>query len=137
MNISTIGTLYTIGYAHPDAARSLAHLMGNPHTMLLDIRYAPRSRWHPAWNRPALEQAYGARYLWEQRLGNVNYRDREQGIALAEGHQEAVRAVAELVRSGRNLILLCACKDPRTCHRTLVAKLIQDALDADHQEGAP
>ncbi len=126
--MTSIGTLYTIGYAHPDAATHVGQLMNQEHMLLVDIRYSPRSRWRPAWRREALEATFGACYLWEQRLGNVNYHHPEGGITLAEGHEDAAREVAKLLTRGLSVILLCACKNARTCHRSLVAKLIQDAL---------
>ncbi len=125
-----IGTIYTIGYAHPDAAANVVRLMQQEHTILLDVRFSPRSRWQPVWNRAALQTAYGARYQWDKRLGNLNYQQRELGIELAEGHLDAAREAATLVTTGTSLIVLCACKDARTCHRTMVAKLIQDAIQA-------
>jgi uncharacterized protein (DUF488 family) len=95
---------------------------------LVDIRSQPRSRPWPQWNRAALSARYSRRYVWERRLGTVHYRDQEQGITLAEGHTDAIGEAAVLLCEGTSLVLLCACKDARTCHRSLVAKLIQDAL---------
>lgn len=125
-----IGTLYTLGYAGHNAAEQLTRWMRDERTMLIDIRYRPRSRWYPQWNRNTLAGQYGTRYCWEQRLGNLHYRDREKGILLAQRHQEAVQMAAELLYQGTSLVLLCACKEFRSCHRSHVAKLIQDALDA-------
>jgi uncharacterized protein (DUF488 family) len=122
------GTIYTLGYAQPDAAAHLDRLMRDPLMCLVDIRSQPRSRPWPQWNRAALSARYSRRYVWERRLGTVHYRDQEQGITLAEGHLEAIREAAVLLCEGTSLVLLCACKDARTCHRSLVAKLIQDAL---------
>jgi uncharacterized protein (DUF488 family) len=122
------GTIYTVGYAHPDAVARLDRLMRNPRVLLVDIRSQPRSRWQPQWNRHALAARFGRRYVWDRRLGNIHSRQREQGIQLAEGHQDAIREAAALLCEGTSLILLCACRNPRECHRSLVAKLIQDAL---------
>lgn len=39
------GTLYTLGYLHPDGATTLMAMMASdPMTLLVDIRYSPRSR---------------------------------------------------------------------------------------------
>jgi uncharacterized protein (DUF488 family) len=129
------GTIYTIGYAHPDTAADVPRLMQQEHIILLDVRFSPRSRWKPTWNRAALQTTYGARYQWEKRLGNLNYQQRELGIELAEGHLDAAQEAAALLAAGTSLILLCACKDARTCHRTLVAKLVQDAVQALREVG--
>lgn len=124
----SIGTLYTIGYAHPDALADVTRLMQQEWIILLDVRLSPRSRWQPAWNRRVLATTYGLRYQWDKRLGNLNYQHREQGIQLADGHLDAVQEAAALLSIGTSLILLCACKDARTCHRNMIAKLLQDAL---------
>lgn len=129
-----LGTLYTIGYAHPDEAARVAELMRHARILLFDIRYIPRSRWYPAWTRSALMDAYGDRYVWEPRLGNRNYQTRASGIMLADGNEKAIEAAAHLLAQGISLILLCACKDASTCHRSLVAKLIQDAFATRHEE---
>ncbi len=123
-----IGTLYTIGYADIEAAAQVERLMNQEHMLLVDIRLSPRSRWRPAWNRNALRSVYSERYAWEPRLGNLHYQDRTLAIKLAEGHMDAIHELAKLLREGASIILLCACKDARTCHRTFVAKLIQDAV---------
>jgi uncharacterized protein (DUF488 family) len=122
------GTIYTLGYAQPDAAAQLDRLMRDARTCLVDIRYQPRSRWAYQWNRAALASRYGRRYFWERRLGNVHYREQELGMRLAEGHPDAIREAAALLCEGTSLILLCGGIDARTCHRSWVAKLIQDAL---------
>jgi uncharacterized protein (DUF488 family) len=126
--MSRIGTLYTLGYAHPDAAKRLERLMEQSQSILVDIRYTPRSRWFPAWNRNALAAKYGARYVWEQRLGNVNHKHRATGIKLAEGHREAVMEAAQHLMQGCSLVLLCACKRARGCHRSRVARRIRRAV---------
>jgi uncharacterized protein (DUF488 family) len=127
------GTIYTLGYSLPDAAARLDRLMSDPKMCLVDIRYQPRSHRAQQWNRAALTARYGRCYLWERRLGNIHYRRQELGIMLAEGHTDAVREAAALLCEGTSLILLCACKDARTCHRSLIAKLIQDALPVPKQ----
>ena len=45
------------------------------------------------------------------------------------GNQALVLALVERVRAGETITLLCssACVDPRRCHRTILAKAIEDA----------
>jgi len=122
------GTIYTLGYSQPKASARLEQLMRHPHTLLVDVRYQPVSRWNPQWNRAALSGRYGQQYVWDRRLGTIHSQSRDRSIQLAAGHQEAVRAAATLLLAGTSLVLLCACGDERTCHRSYVARLIQDAL---------
>ncbi len=124
-----IGTLSTIGYAHPAACPQIERLMQQERTMLLAIRSCPYSRW-AWWKKPALMHRSGQRSRWERRLGNLNFHHQQRGIELAEGRRQAVEQVTSMLFQGTSLILLCACKDARTCHRTLVAKLVQDAVQA-------
>lgn len=122
------GTIYTLGYCQTKAAAILERLLRQPDTLLLDVRYQPACRWNLAWNRAELAARYGEQYRWERRLGNVNYWSHTRPIRLPRGWQEAVRNAAALLCGGTSLILLCACRDEQTCHRSLIAKLIQDAL---------
>jgi hypothetical protein len=123
------GTVHSFGYAGGlDAEARLDALMEHEATFLLDIRYRPLSRFRPSWNRAALSDRYGPRYGWVQALGNQNYQHKERGIALAEGHGQAIRDAAQLVASGLSLVFLCACKDERRCHRTLVLCSVKACL---------
>ena len=130
MKTTERGTIYTLGYSQLDAAATLERLMGNPRALLLDVRYQPRSRWYPEWNRAALSARYGERYVWESRLGNLNYQRHDLPIQLAAGYEDAVIEAAVLLCEGCSLVLLCTCADERACHRTYVASLIQNVLPA-------
>jgi hypothetical protein len=123
-----IGTLRTLGYTRSDAAAQLEMLMVCERTILLDVRFTPTSRWFPAWRRHALAAKYGDRYVWEQRLGNVNHKHRALGIKLAKGHREAAFKAAQLLMQGFSLVLLCGCKRAHTCHRSQAARHIRHAL---------
>jgi uncharacterized protein (DUF488 family) len=124
------GTIYTLGYSQRKAAATLERLLRQPQTLLLDVRFQPVSRWNPEWNRADQAARYGEQYRWERRLGNVNYWSRDRGILLPANSQEAVQEAAGLLLAGTSLVLLCCCGDERACHRSYVAKLIQDALPA-------
>ena len=53
------GTLYTLGYLHPDCATTLMAVMASdPMTLLVDIRYSPRSRWLPRWSKKQLQATF-------------------------------------------------------------------------------
>ena len=122
------GNIYTLGYTQAKAEAHLERLMRNSRVLLVDVRYQPVSHRAQQWNRAALAGCFGVRYVWDRRLGNVHYRAPEQAIEFAPGYQQAVREAVTLVCAGTSLVLLCACRDERACHRSLVARLIQDAL---------
>lgn len=122
------GTLYTLGYSAPGAAMQLERYMSTPRILLVDVRLHPVSRWAHEWNKTALASRYGESYRWDRRLGNLHYKSRTLPIALASGHEDAIAELTALILEGTSLVLLCACSDGHACHRTLVAKLIQDTL---------
>jgi uncharacterized protein (DUF488 family) len=93
--------------------------------LLVDIRHAPASTW-PDWTQRALLQRYGPGYVHLPALGNLHYRDHRLPIVLADA-PAGVRQVVRSVYGGRRCLLLCACKDYRTCHREIVARLLQQA----------
>jgi uncharacterized protein (DUF488 family) len=124
------GTIYTLGYAAPHAAAQLERYMRMQSILLVDVRLRPISRWACQWDKAALASRYGSYYRWEPRLGNLHYWDRERDIRLPAEHPNAITELATLVLAGTSLVLLCACRDTRACHRTIIAKLLQDALPA-------
>ena len=124
------GTIYTLGYSQTKAAATLERLMRQPRTRLFDVRYQPVCSWNHQWNRAELAARYGEYYTWERRLGNLRYWTRGRGIRLPGNYGDAVSEAAGLLLAGTSLVLLCACGDERACHRSLIARLIQDALPA-------
>ncbi len=124
----TTGTLYTLGYAEPNATERLETLMAQPRTAIVDIRSVPYSRWTASWNRRTLMHKYGPiRYHHVGELGNVNYNKPDLPIQLADPDVWVQKCVKSL-QQGWSLVLLCACKDYEQCHRKTVYQLIQAAL---------
>jgi len=102
----------------------LQEIMSTPDTLLLDIRYRPVSRYRPQWNKKRLLARWGKRYAHSSKLGNINYRDRTLPIVLVEP-EPTITQVAYNLEGGYNIVVMCACKDEHTCHRTPVIELIQ------------
>jgi hypothetical protein len=122
------GKVIPFGYACDSSMFKLIQLMQDKKAYLVDIRCAPHSQWHPAFNKIALAKRFPKRYVHMPELGNVHYRlqDRKKGIKIAN----AERGIARLLKGlsqGRTLILLCACKD-KGCHRWTVITLLEEAL---------
>ncbi len=108
----------TAGYSgrDPHRLRRIAEAMD---ATVVDIRLQPRSR-APQWQKRSMIGLLGHRYTLCSKLGNVNYntggpimiRDMDFGLVyLLEG----------LIYCPR-LILLCGCREPEGCHRTVVAR---------------
>ena len=124
------GTLYTLGYLHPDGATTLMAVMASdPMTLLVDIRYSPRSRWLPRWSKKQLQATWGDRYRHVKALGNVNYRLADAPIQLLDP-ETGIRWAVEQLRAGYSLILLCACREYDRCHRKVVEEQVMQALEA-------
>lgn len=131
------GAVLTLGYTEPDAMPRLATFLAKPQTILLDIRYSPRSRWRPEWNQRPLIERYGVQYVHCRALGNVNYARPGEPIKLVDP-EEGVRRVIRLVHNGYAVILLCACKTYERCHRKTAYDLIlatlakEDPTESEH-----
>ena len=116
--------LYTLGYARLEAKQRLDNFMAQPSAILADIRYRPVSRWRPLFGGRALHERFDARYVYVQELGNTNYADHSLPIQLVNP-AVGVQILLPYLEQGYMLCLLCACSNPVTCHRSIVARLVQ------------
>lgn len=124
------GTLYTLGYLYPEATTTLMAVMASDlMTLLVDIRYRPRSRWSPQWSKRRLQTTWADRYRHVKTLGNVNHRLADVPIQLFDA-DAGIRWVVETLQAEHALTLLCACRDYEHCHRRIVKELIEEALRA-------
>jgi uncharacterized protein (DUF488 family) len=111
--------VFTLGYSGrtPDEIRQIVE---DHDAILFDIRFSPRSR-VPQWTRKQLTALMGAdRYQHIKALGNQNYK--------GDGPVELVdyqAGKAQIAAADRVVILMCACKHPQSCHRTVVAELLR------------
>ncbi|HUW09179.1 MAG TPA: DUF488 domain-containing protein [Anaerolineae bacterium] len=120
--------VYTIGYAGRDPYE-LADLAVSLDAVIFDIRYSPLSR-NSRWNLNTLKAICGYRYQHIPALGNRNYKSGP--IALVD--YDAGRR--QILASSNPVILLCACKNPATCHRTLIAqRLREDGFSVEEWQG--
>ena len=108
-------TIYTMGYAGKDPAK-LANLVKDLDAVVFDVRFQPHSR-DNRWAGWALRRKLGeGEYRHVLTLGNRNYK--------IGGPIEIVNldaGIEEIEKCEKTVILLCACKDPKDCHRTVIA----------------
>jgi hypothetical protein len=151
--------LWLVGYgAWPVASRAeklVEALKGRGVTRLVDVRLNPcasdptpgRPYGPRPWNLQAatagivgLMAGAGIGYTWLVELGNPQRQDRAMAVLRDQLADEpgdwpvhrGLERLAAMIRDGREtLALLCACRDGRACHRTVIA----DALNARHFGG--
>ncbi len=123
--------LFTIGHSDHETEHFLSLLVRHGITAVADVRSRPYSRFAPQYNRENLLEV-----LKNVTIGYV-FLGRELGARRAEpeayrGHQAKYELVRQLpayndglnrLRKGwesQRIALLCAEKDPLTCHRTIL-----------------
>ncbi len=119
------GQLYTIGYAVLEGIEQLQDFLAQ-RVFLVDIRYVPASRWRPEWSRKRLIEQFAPYYCHIRELGNVNYHSLNLPIQLLDAKRGLARLLP-LIQE-HDICLLCACADWHTCHRRIVAELVQQEL---------
>ncbi|MDQ2933848.1 MAG: DUF488 domain-containing protein [Chloroflexota bacterium] len=119
------GTLYTFGYARLHGGGDLRELLGQRVEVVVDVRLRPysRNRAFSLGTRDTVETAPYA-YRWLGGLGNAEYRT--GGMRLAR--PEEIEVLIQLLASGTNVALMCACADVTSCHRRLIADLAGERL---------
>lgn len=122
-----MNTLFTAGYTGlkpEELAKAIEHY----DAVLVDVRISPYSR-NPMWSGINLSRRFVERYVHIRALGNVNYRNPELGIKLVDPDDGCFRLVQLLKQ--RSVILLCACPDYHTCHRSTAAAEMESRYNVD------
>lgn len=131
--------VYTIGHSNHSAAHFLELLKAHSITAIADVRSSPVSRIYPHFSRNEMQKWLrdaGVKYVFmgdefgarpKDRSCYVDGKARYERIAETAAFSEGVRRIQE-GRATHRIALLCAEKDPLTCHRTiLVARRLADA----------
>ncbi len=136
-------SLFTIGYAQAKPAAVLDELKQAKIDTLVDVRAVAASR-RPGFSKrqlaASLDEA-GIAYLHFQKLGTpaegrqaARAGDRDTLWRIYEKHirkpepQDELGELADLVKSGKRIALLCYCRDPRTCHRWVICTHLEKRL---------
>jgi hypothetical protein len=122
------GQVYLVGTAAPVAETMIEQLMEDSRVLLIDIRYAARSRWFPWCNKNRLLARWSPRYTHERGLSNRHYKRPDLPVELVASERSIAGAV-DLLRKGLSLCLLCACRgDNEACHCRSVIRLLAEQL---------
>ena len=124
--------IYTIGHSTHAVTRFIELLALHSVQVVADVRSQPYSRFNPQFRREALRtslKAHGIEYLFLGRElggrsedpacyvdGKVSY----ERLARTELFQSGLARVAAEAAPGRRMALMCAEKDPLTCHRAIL-----------------
>lgn len=130
---------FTIGHSNQTIEAFVSLLQKHEVTAVADVRSSPYSRYLPHFNQVALKQALsdeGIRYVFlGQELGarskdpdcyDVDGKAVYERIAQTDRFQKGIQRVLEGAQKYR-IALMCAEKDPITCHRAiLVSRFLQE-----------
>lgn len=136
--------LFTVGHSDHELTHFIALLNRHGITAVADVRSSPFSRLHPQFNRDLLAdqlQRHGISYVFLGRELGARRHEREA----YRGSQASYDLIARLplfleglarVRKGllqHRVSLMCAERDPLTCHRTiLVCRQLRNEFDIQH-----
>ena len=111
--------VYGMGYSGRTLS-DIVRIARSLDAVIFDIRWRAGSR-NPSFNKSTLQRTLGERYARARELGNVNYKGAVSEIEIAD-----IEAGIHLIEeSDKPVILLCVCKDPKVCHRTVIGQELQ------------
>jgi len=138
-------TVFTIGHSTHSADELVSMLALHRVTAIADVRSHPYSRFNPQFNREPLDavlQGAGIDYVFLGRElgarsedpscyvdGKVQYDRLAQSAHFQAGLDRIERGI-----SRRRIALMCAEKDPLTCHRTILVSrhLVARGIEVTH-----
>lgn len=113
---------YHFGYAGWAFAELYEWLQAR-NALLADIRLVPLSR-DQTWRKYALQRALASRYEWIPALGNINYKS---GGPIALKDAEVGLSRLHQLLTAYPVVVMCACRDAKSCHRIVVVDHLQKA----------
>ena len=145
-------TLFTIGYEQATPAAVMQELKDAKIELLVDTRAVAASR-RPGFSKRQLAAALdenGIAYLHLQKLGTPTegrqaaragdrktlWRIYDKHIKMAEPQAELGELV-ELIKSGKRIVLLCYCRDPKTCHRSRIVANVEARMPVKVEDLIP
>lgn len=121
--------IYTIGYGGLHDFHALLSVLP-VHTLVVDVRHLPLCSWCADFSGSRLSASLGRRYMHMKALGNpAKAVDSWKPRSWDAVHQAVQQAVARVYACRyEGVVLLCAEKDYRQCHRRFVAPFFQEKL---------
>jgi len=104
--------IYSIGHSNQSLESFCATLKKYNINILVDVRTKPYSRWNPQFNTRFLEKhldLIDIGYTWKgQNLG---------GLGENIDFDENIKWLANLTKTGQNIVVMCSERDYKKCHR--------------------
>lgn len=126
--------ILTTGYAGRTASEMNGLAIINE-GVVVDVRLKAFS-YNPEFSKRHLKEALQDRYVHAPALGNLNYRQPENGVQIAD-MEAGIRQIRALEAAGhKTAILMCACKSGKRCHRAQIAAQLRELgyqVDEIHQ----
>ncbi len=140
------GTLFTIGYSNRSIEDFIALLKQHKISALCDVRSAPYSSRNPRFNRELLKQSLKSHNIEYVFLGEeLGARPKDlscyvegkaiyEKIAAATLFKKGLERIKHGMQKNYVIALMCAEKDPITCHRTILIcrNLRAQGIDIQH-----
>lgn len=112
--------IYSFGYGGQKAAE-LTGWVRKHGAILVDVRFSPSSK-DEQWRAKNLKDLLPDQYVHVQELGNENFRGTE--IRIKDLSKGMMKVHGLLQRAP--VVVMCACWNRATCHRTLVIRHMVD-----------
>ena len=139
------GTLYTIGYATKPIETFLEQLKSHNIDAIADVRSVPYSKVFHDYHREGLHKTLKAAQVKYVFLGdelgprskqvehyNVENQIQFDRLMASDLFLSGIDRVRNGLSKGMNIAMLCACKDPAICHRSLLV-----GYSLNHKEKPP
>lgn len=122
-------TIFTIGHSNLSPKDFINTLKKDRIGVLVDVRTIPYSSYCPHFNANTLRssvEAENIQYLYRgKNLG---------GKGVNEGYEEAIKELADMVKKGKRVCVMCSEGDYKKCHRylTLTPSFKKQGLSVSH-----
>jgi len=114
--------LKTIGYGGKKPTDFFNELEAMNPDLVIDVRDYPHRAFLNTYTKASLEKRLGEKYLWLPTCGNVT---REIPPTLRD-ETACLEEIRKLMGTYGLIVLLCAEKDEKRCHRSYIRKKVTD-----------
>lgn len=118
-------TLSTIGYGGKNPNDFFKELEELKPDLVIDVRANPCHAFLPCYTKPLLEKIiayYGIKYMWLPQCGNAS---RTLPPKLQD-ESHCIKRIKYLLTQCEHIVLLCAEKDEKRCHRLFIKEKVEE-----------